>query len=73
MQRKECSAVVTVNKIDISAQLKKAETLLREDKTASPQLCALIELLVVIIRLLTAKLGISTTGFVEEGRPLRHW
>lgn len=53
---------MTINNIDISAQLKHAETLLRDDKTASPQWRALVELLVVIIQLLVAKLGLNSTN-----------
>jgi transposase len=62
LQRRKRSAAVTINNIDVSAQLKTAQKLLREDSSASPQLRAMIELLVVIIDLLVAKLGTNSTN-----------
>jgi len=51
---------VTINKIDVSETLKNVENLLKEDKTASPQMRAMIELLVVIINLFVAKFGLNS-------------
>ena len=51
---------VTIGKINIDSALKNVETLLREDKTASPQMRAMMELLVVVIGLLLGKLGLNS-------------
>ena len=53
---------MTVGKIDISETLKSVETTLREDKSASPQMRAMMELLVVVINLLVAKLGLNSNN-----------
>ncbi len=51
---------VTIGKINITDALKNVETLLEQDKSASPQLRAMMELLVVIIHLLLGKLGLNS-------------
>jgi transposase len=51
---------VTVGKFNITNALKNAETMLEEDKSLSPQMRAMVELLVVIIQLLVAKLGLNS-------------
>jgi transposase len=53
---------LTINKINITDTLKNVEILLKEDKSASPQLRALIELMIVIVGLLCEKLGINSTN-----------
>ena len=58
--RRGCN--VTIGKINIDSALKNVETLLREDKTASPQMRAMMELLVVVIGLLLAKLGLNSSN-----------
>ena len=51
---------MTVGKIDVSEALKNAGSLLRSDKSSSPQIRAMMELLIVIINLLAAKLGLNS-------------
>jgi len=51
---------VTINKINIEETLKSVETLLKEDKSSSPQVRAMMELLVIVINLLVAKLGLNS-------------
>jgi transposase len=51
---------VTVGKINITNALKNAEAMLRDDQSLSPQMRAMVELLIVIISLLAAKLGINS-------------
>jgi transposase len=51
---------MTVGKIDITKALKNVKTLMEQDKSASPQLRAMMELLVVIINLLLGKLGLNS-------------
>jgi transposase len=53
---------MTINKINITETLKHIEDLLKEDKSASPQFRAMMELMVVIVGLLCAKLGINSTN-----------
>jgi transposase len=53
---------MTINKINITETLKHIEDLLKEDKSASPQIRAMMELMVVIVGLLCAKLGINSTN-----------
>jgi transposase len=53
---------VTVGKVNISETLKNVESLLRADKSASPQIRAMLELLVVVINLLLGKLGINSSN-----------
>jgi len=51
---------MTVGKINITAALKSVETTLREDNSISPQVRVMMELLVVVINLLLAKLGLNS-------------
>jgi transposase len=51
---------VTVGKINVSDALKNAETMLRADQSSSPQMRAMMELLIVIIKLLAGKLGLNS-------------
>jgi transposase len=53
---------VTVGKVNISEALKDVEILLRADKSGSPQMRAMIELLVVVINLLLGKLGVNSSN-----------
>ncbi len=60
LQTKRISSIVTVGKINITETLKSVETTLREDKSISPQIRMLIELLVVVITMLLGKLGLNS-------------
>lgn len=51
---------MTVGKINISETLKSVESTLREDKSISPQVRVMMELLVVVINLLLGKLGLNS-------------
>ena len=51
---------MTVGKINISETLKSVEALLKQDKSSSPQMRAMVELLVVVINLLIGKLGLNS-------------
>ena len=51
---------MTIGKIDVTATLKNVGNLLAEDKSSSPQMRAMMELLVVIIQLLVAKMGLNS-------------
>lgn len=51
---------VTMGKINIGETLKNVESLMKSDKKSSPQMRAMMELLVVIITLLIAKLGLNS-------------
>lgn len=51
---------MTVGKINISETLKSVESLLKKDKSSSPQMRAMMELLVVVINLLIGKLGLNS-------------
>lgn len=53
---------MTLGKIDISATLKDVETTLREDRSISPQVQALLKLLVALIELFLGKLGLDSTN-----------
>ena len=53
---------MSIAKINITETLQRAERLLRQDKSASPQLRALVDLLIVIINLLVRKFGANTTN-----------
>ena len=53
---------MTVGKINISETLKAVENTLRKDKTISPQIRAMMELLVVVINLLIGKLGLNSAN-----------
>lgn len=51
---------MTIGKLNITEALKNVETLLAQDKSVSPQVRAMMELLVIIITLLLAKLGLNS-------------
>lgn len=51
---------MTVGKINITETLKSVEATLREDKSISPQVRVMMELLVVVINLLLGKLGLNS-------------
>ena len=51
---------MTVGKINISKTLESVAALMKSDKKSSPQMKAMMELLVVIINLLVAKLGLNS-------------
>lgn len=51
---------MTVGKINVSSTLKAVENTLREDKSITPQVRAMMELLVVVINLLVGKLGLNS-------------
>jgi transposase len=53
---------MTAGKIDISETLKNVERTLCQDKSISPQVRAMLDLLVVIINLLVDKLGITSAN-----------
>lgn len=53
---------LTINKINIDETLKSVNDLLKTDMSASPQMKAMMELLVVVINLLIAKLGLNSTN-----------
>jgi transposase len=65
---------VSVGKIDVRATLARVEQLLRQDRSISPAVRAMMELLVTIITLLMEKLGLnsSNSGIApskDPGRP----
>lgn len=53
---------MTIGKLNITKSLASVEKLLREDKSSSPQIRAMMELLVVIINLLLGKLGLNSAN-----------
>jgi transposase len=53
---------VSIGKFNITSALENVEKLLREDKTASPQMRAMMELLVTVIGLLMGKLGLDSSN-----------
>jgi transposase len=53
---------VTMRKQDINKALQNVEALLKEDQSASPQMRAMMQLLVTIIHLLAAKLGLDSSN-----------
>lgn len=53
---------MTIDKINVTEALQNVEKLLREDKTASPQFRAMMELLVVVINLLLGKLRLNSSN-----------
>jgi transposase len=53
---------MTLGKIDITATIKKVETTLREDSSISPQVQALLTLLITVINLLLGKLGLNSSN-----------
>jgi transposase len=62
LQNQSEAAKLTINKININETLKSVSALLKADMSASPQMKAMMELLVVVINLLTAKLGLNSTN-----------
>jgi transposase len=55
-------SIMNIGKVNITKALENVEILLREDKTASPQIRAMMELLVVVINLLLGKLGLNSSN-----------
>lgn len=53
---------MSIDKIDVTAALKDVEKTLREDKSSSPRMRAMMELLAVIINLLLGKLGLDSAN-----------
>jgi transposase len=53
---------VSIGKFNITSALENVEKLLREDKTISPQVRAMMELLVTVIGLLMGKLGLDSSN-----------
>jgi len=53
---------VTIDKLNITDALKNANKMIRDDKSLSPQMRSMVELLIVIISLLTAKLGVNSSN-----------
>jgi transposase len=51
---------MTIGKINVTDALKNADAMLRDDKSLSPQMRAMVELLLVIINLLSNKLGLNS-------------
>jgi transposase len=62
LQNQSGTAKLTINKINIEETLKSVNSLLKTDKSSSPQMKAMMELLVVVINLLIAKLGLNSTN-----------
>ena len=64
---------MTIGKINISKALKDAESILHQDHSASPQIRAMMEILIVVIRLLVGSqndalcdiVGLSTARFIK--------
>jgi len=53
---------VSIGKIDVTAALKDVELMLQKDKSISPPVRAMMNLLVVVINLLLGKLGLNSTN-----------
>ena len=53
---------MTINKVNVTEALANAEALIREDKSASPQVRAMMQLLIVVINLLLNKLGLNSNN-----------
>lgn len=53
---------MSIGKINVTDTLKKVDGLLREDKTISPQVRAMMDLLVLVINLLLGKLGLNSSN-----------
>ena len=53
---------MTVGKINITDALKSAESLLRDDQSLPPQVRAMMELLILVIKLLAGKLGLNSSN-----------
>jgi transposase len=51
---------VSISKVNLTKTLESVASLLKEDKTLSPQVKAMMELLVMVIHLLMAKLGLNS-------------
>lgn len=51
-----------MEKIDLSATIKKAREILNEDKSSSPQTLAMLELLLVVITMLAGKLNLNSSN-----------
>jgi transposase len=51
-----------LGKQDIRKTLQNVEALLKEDQSASPQMRAMMQLLVTVIHLLAAKLGLNSSN-----------
>ena len=51
---------MSIGKINLTKTLESVASLLKEDKTSSPQMRAMMELLVVVINLLITKLGLNS-------------
>ena len=53
---------MSIGKTNVTEALKKAGQLLRQDQSASPQMRAMFDLLILIVNLLLAKLGLNSTN-----------
>lgn len=53
---------MSIGKTNVTAALERAEQLLQQDKSASPQMRAMFDLLILIINLLLSKLGLNSTN-----------
>jgi transposase len=53
---------VTIEKQDIRKALQNVETLLKEDTSVSPQVRAMMQMLITIVHLLAAKLGLNSSN-----------
>ena len=53
---------MSIGKTNVTDALEKAERLLRHDKSASPQMRAMFDLLITIVKLLLAKLRLNSTN-----------
>jgi transposase len=53
---------MTINKINVTEALANAEKMIRENKSASPQFRAMVELLIVVINLLLNKLSLNSNN-----------
>ena len=53
---------MSLGKLDVTGTLKQVEAMLRQDTTIAPPVRAMLELLVVVIHLLLAKLGLNSTN-----------
>ena len=65
------SGVVSIGKINITDTLKKGELLLRKDQSVSPQVRAMMDLLVLVthlLHLLVGKLGLNRPVYARRFR-----
>jgi len=53
---------MSIGTTNVTAALQSAERLLQQDRSASPQMRAMFDLLIVIVNLLLAKLGLNSTN-----------